>query len=519
MNAVETDPLTTLQALFAATGTWVQLPLLLCLALLILREAPDQRAPLRSTMLLWVLGVVFLLLGVLLHAFAVVESDRVLRNLGILVLGIAWIRLSATVLFHVLLPWLRLTPPSFMEDVLAMLGYIVWCLFRLSETGVELSSIVTTSAVITAVLALSLQETLGNILGGMALQMDDSIRIGDWIQVGDLIGRVVDIRWRSISIETRNWETVVFPNSMLTKREFSILGRRTGEPVQWRRWIWFGVGLETSPRRVMRVIEEALARANVPNVATRPAPNCITMDINDSVIRYAVRYWLTDLHVDDPTDSAIRSRIYAALKRAGIQLAYPARNLHLISEDEQKEERQRLRTLDERVKLLRGVLLFRSLDAEELRQLAENLLYTPFVADDVVTRQGATAHWLYILVEGSVDVVLESEKGFRRKLARLEPGRDDSYFGEMGLLTGTPRAASVIAVTDVECYRLSCEGFERVLRERPAIAEEISEIIAERQADLAVAHDQLDEAEHEAMTRSREREILRSIRRFFHLED
>ncbi len=502
----------------ASAGTWVLLPLVLLLALVLLRAAPDQRESTRSSMLLFALGLLLLIGGTAFQILAGDEPPNPARQVGILIEGIAVIRLVGGLLFHVVMPRLHFAPPSILEDILAIIGYIVWAIYRLSQTGVDLSSIVTTSAVITAVLALSLQETLGNILGGVALQLDDSIRVNDWIQVGDLIGRVVDIRWRSISIETRNWETVVFPNSMLTKREFAILGRRTGEPNQWRRWVWFSIGLEVSPRRVMRVIEEALTRANVPNVAATPPPNCVTMDINDSVIRYAVRYWLTNLHVDDPTDSAMRSRIFAALKRAGIPLAYPSQNLHVINEDEQKEERQRLRTIDERVQLLRGVLLFRTMDAEELRMLAEKLLYTPFVADDVVTRQGSVAHWLYILVEGSVDVVLESEQGHRRKLARLEPGRDDSYFGEMGLLTGAPRAASVIAVTDVECYRLSREGFESVLRERPAIAEEISAIIAERQADLAVAHEQLNEAAREAMTRNREREILRSIKRFFHLD-
>ncbi len=509
---------TALMESLGGSGTWALLPLAVLLALWTIRAAPDQRDATRSSLLLFALGMLLLIGG---SASLLLSGDAppgLARQIGLLIEGLALIRLTGSFLFHVVLPRLHFAPASILEDILVIIGYIVWAIYRLSQTGVDLSSIVTTSAVITAVLALSLQETLGNILGGVALQLDDSIRVGDWIQVGDLIGRVVDIRWRSISIETRNWETVVFPNSMLTKREFAILGRRTGEPNQWRRWVWFSIGLDHSPRRVMRVIEEALARANVPNVAQVPRPNCVTMDINDSVIRYAVRYWLTDLHVDDPTDSAMRSRIFAALKRAGIPLAYPAQNLHVINEDEQKEERQRLRTIDERVQLLRGVLLFRSLDAEELRKLAEQLHYTPFVADDVVTRQGAIAHWLYILVDGSVDVVLESGEGHRRKLARLEPGRDDSYFGEMGLLTGAARSASVVAVTDVECYRLSREGFESVLRERPAIAEEISAIIAERQADLAIAHEQLNEAAHEALTRNREREILRSIRRFFRLE-
>ena len=116
-------------------------------------------------------------------------------------------------------------------------------LVRLRYAGLDLGSIVATSAMITAVVAFAMQDTLGNILGGLALQMDNSIEIGDWIKVDDISGRVVDIRWRSTLVETRNWETVVFPNSQLMKNKFLVLGRRTDQPVQWRRWVWFNVSL------------------------------------------------------------------------------------------------------------------------------------------------------------------------------------------------------------------------------------------------------------------------------------
>src|ERR1035437_918437 len=111
---------------------------------------------------------------------------------------------------------------------------------------------------ITAVVAFAMQDTLGNILGGLALQLDNSVQIGDWIKVDDVVGRVVDIRWRSTLVETRNWETVVFPNSQLMKNKFLVLGRRNGQPVQLRRWIWFGVSLTTTPAHVVKAVEETI---------------------------------------------------------------------------------------------------------------------------------------------------------------------------------------------------------------------------------------------------------------------
>src|SRR5512143_4098501 len=117
-----------------------------------------------------------------------------------------------------------------------------------------------------------MQDTLGNILGGLALQMDNSIAIGDWIKVGDINGRVVDIRWRSTLIETRKWESVVMPNSVLRTNPCSVLGRRNGQQVQWRRWIWFNIPYSVAPKQVIQTVEEELQSATIPGVSSHPLP-------------------------------------------------------------------------------------------------------------------------------------------------------------------------------------------------------------------------------------------------------
>ena len=150
----------------------------------------------------------------------------VLHEIFVIGGGIALIRLWGLLVFRIVLPFARLAPPRITEDIFVIIAYIAWGLVRLRYAGLDLGSIVATSAMITAVVAFAMQDTLGNILGGLALQMDNSIQIGDWIKVDDITGRVVDIRWRSTLVETRNWETVVFPNSQLMKNKFMVLGRR-----------------------------------------------------------------------------------------------------------------------------------------------------------------------------------------------------------------------------------------------------------------------------------------------------
>ncbi|MFA5826271.1 MAG: mechanosensitive ion channel family protein, partial [Gallionellaceae bacterium] len=401
-------------------------------------------------------------------------------------------------------------------DILVIIAYIAWFMVRLRYAGLELGSILATSAMITAVVAFAMQDTLGNILGGLALQLDNSVSVGDWIKVDDVVGKVVDIRWRSTLVETRNWETVVIPNSQLMKSKFLVLGRRTDQPVQWRRWVWFNVGLTTPPNLVLSVVEDAIRRTDIANVAKTPEPNCVLMDMDiKGYAKYAVRYWLTDLTPDDPTDATMRWHIMTALQRAGIKLAIEESNVLITKENEKHDEALHQREVLLRIKTLRRVELFSQMNDTELNALAERLKFSPFAKGNIIARQGdERSHWLYIIINGEAEVYLEMPNGGRRTLSTLGKG---SFFGEMGLMTGAPRSASVIAKTDVECYRLDKDVVEEILHARPSIAEEISHILVKRRAELDTALQDMDTQSSRKDMSQQHNEILSTIKRFFSL--
>jgi small-conductance mechanosensitive channel/CRP-like cAMP-binding protein len=489
-------------------------PLLLLLAgWLVLHRLPAKRRPsLVLPFALYVLALAGLLAAAAAERAGLPRAGLV-REIAVLVAGVACIRVAGQLLFRAVLPAAGMRPPSIAQDLAVSAGYVAWALLRLSHNGVEPTSIVATSAVITGIVAFSLQETLANIFGGAALQLEDSIHLGDWIKVDDVVGRVVDIGWHSTLVETRNWETVVIPNAALLRTRFTILGRRSGEPRQWRRWIRFSAGYDVSPHRVIATVESALRRARIAGVAAEPLPNCVAMDFGDSAIAYAARYWLTDLAVDDPTDSAVRCHLHAALARAGIAFAYPVTTM-LVDGLEQQALRARGRDLADRVAALRGIELFSVLNPAELEQLARHAVPAPFLAGETLTRQGDVAHWLYVLARGSVKVVYESG-GEKRELGTIQAGTKDAFFGEIGMLTGAPRTSSVVALTDVDCLRLDKDGFEGVLRQRPAIAEDISRIMTRRHGGLAATRDQLNEAARQREFDAEHEALLARIRRFF----
>jgi len=127
---------------------------------------------------------------------------------------------------------------------------------------------------------------------------------------------------------TRDFSTMIVPNAQLLGSTITILGKRDGQATPARMWVYFNVDFRYDPAEVIRVVEEALAGAPIVGVSRDPLPNVVCMDFardnKDSMGVYAFRYWLTDLARDDPTNSLVRSRIFAALRRANIPLALPA---------------------------------------------------------------------------------------------------------------------------------------------------------------------------------------------------
>lgn len=490
--------------------------MVLAMAMLLLHFRRDERASLINTVGFFFVCLFGQFVSGVLHALDMARAAAVTHEVFVIGAGVAVIRLWGLLVFRIVLPAVKLNPPRITEDIFVIIAYVAWFMVRLRYAGLDLGSILATSAVITAVIAFAMQDTLGNILGGLALQLDNSIEVGDWIKVDDISGKVVDIRWRSTLVETRNWETVVFPNSQLMKNKFLVLGRRTDQPVQWRRWVWFNVGLDVSPTRVVSVVEDSILQTDIANVARNPAPNCILMDMdNKGYARYALRYWLTDLMPDDLTDAMLRWHIMTALQRAGIKLALEEKSIHITKENEKYEEIVHQREVLLRVKTLRRVELFSQLNDAELKALAERLRYSPFAKGNVIARQGdEKSHWLYIIINGEAEVYVDLPNGKRRTVSALSRG---NFFGEMGLLTGAPRSASVIARTDVECYRIDKEVVEELLQARPSIADEISHILVKRRAELDTAMQNLDATgAHKDLSQQRN-EILATIKRFFSL--
>jgi small-conductance mechanosensitive channel/CRP-like cAMP-binding protein len=485
----------------------------LALALVLLVLLPADRRMIGRSIAFLLLSLVAETLASAFKGMGAGMAANLAGTLAAITVGVVLIRLAFLFFFSVILRIVRLQPPRILEDIAFALAVITWGLVWLRMAGVDFSSLVTTSAVITAVVAFSMQETLGSILGGLALQLDRSIRVGDWVRFDDVSGRVVELRWRYTAVETRNHETVYLPNGQLTKQRFTVIGSRSDPAALWRRWVWINVDLSAPPTRVCETLERAIRQAEIPYVAHEPPPQCALMDFVDHGGRYAIRYWLTNPAADDPTDSQVREHALAAITRAGMHLALPYQKRLVTKENEHLRSVRHAGEMQRRLVALSKVEILAELTAEELTRVAEHLVYAPFVQGDTIIRQGAVAHWLYLVIDGDVDVWVEVAAGERLHIGMLGSG---SVLGEMGMMTGEPRTATVTARGDVECYRLDKSGFHEVIHSRPDIAERISEVLAERKTGLEAA---LEKARAEARPPETHADILERIRNFFGLTD
>ncbi len=442
-------------------------------------------------------------------------ESAIAETVGLAFSLLAVVSLGVTLVFRVLLPRVGISLPRIMIDLITAVCTIIVFIIVGKRAGFSVAGLITTSAVLTAVIGFSLQDTLGSVMGGLSLQLDKSVSVGDWITLGpgQPTGRVVEIRWRYTSIETRNWETVIIPNSQLVKSQVMILGRRTGEATLLRRHIEFFVDFRTPPTDVIAACEAALKADPVPRMAATPAPNVLFFGVRDSYGVYAVRYWLDDLAADDGTDSAVRIRVWFALRRANIQLSIPASTVFLTHETKERDERKEREERERRLAALASVDLFSGLPPAMHEELAVELQFKPFAAGEAVTREGDRDDGLYMLVKG--DAAVRIGKGADEKeVARLTAGQ---FFGEMSLMTGEARTASVVAATDLITYRIDKPAFEKVLRATPAMAEQIADVLVARRTALSAAQNERDEVRRKRMETARQ-DLASKIRGFFGID-
>ncbi len=399
--------------------------------------------------------------------------------------------------------------PKIIRDIIQGVVYFVLLLGLLRQMGLEPGQLLTTSALLTAVVGLSLQDTLGNLIAGLAVQVQRPFSVGDWVQFDNdpkNIGRVVEINWRATTLVTLDQLEVVVPNGVLAKSALRVYTRPSAVV---RRSIFVTAGYDVAPSRVHDIILQAARDA--PGILKDPPPTVVTNNYTETGIEYWVRVFIEEFQRRDIIDGGVRDRIWYAFQRAGISMPFPNRTVHVR---QQAEEAPPESLVDRRERALRAVDFLKVIGEEQRRDLAQRVSTRLFSQGEVIVHQGDESDELFLIMSGETAVVLEGDKG-ETEITRLGPGR---FFGEMALVTREKRKATVRATRDCELMVIDHGSFEAVLQEQPEVVDELSRVLAERQLELDVHTARMTEEERASVVQRESSQLLGKIKKLFKIQ-
>lgn len=390
------------------------------------------------------------------------------------------------------------------RTVVSIIIYIVafFIIFQSQYPAIQLAPLFTGSAILGIVVGLALQDTLGNLFAGIALQADQPFQVGDVISISNRgTGIVESVSWRGVRIRTFQNKLLVISNAVLGKETIEVASQSSLNA----RIVNFSTLYSDSPAKTAQVIRDAVRQ--VDNVSQKIRPIVRIRDLGASGLEWEIKYWPENYSRYNDTDALIRQRIWYAFSREGLTFPFPTRTIHV-------EKERAVPTFDEYVneasEHLTRVPIFAPLCEDEIQKLAESSTRRVFAPGEAIVRKGQDGGSMYVIVKGSVSVQLPGTNG----PATINKLTTNDFFGEMSLLTGEPRSANVVADDETEVLQIKKTAIKPIFEANPELLNAVSEIVEERRLKL--------QANFEAsmpMIKVEESGLVGSIKRFFGIGD
>lgn len=442
--------------------------------------------------------VTLLAFGILHVATVLVPPFRTLAHeptIEQLLVVLAFVNVLVALVFN---PWFQdRVPdrsPAIVQDTLVVVAVAGVAVFLFKDT-----KFLTASAIAAAAIGFALQDTLGNAFSGLAIQIEKPFRVGHWIAVGGYEGVVAEVTWRATKIRTKSGNFVVIPNNLVAKE---VINNYSEPAAPTQLHVEVGAEYGAPPNDVRDAMLAGMRQA--PRLLSSPAPDVLLQEFASSAIVYRARFWIADfVHADEARDEVRRS-IYYEFRRRRIEIPWPISVEYHRDERpaDSPEQREAFARTIASVPVLAGL----SPDAHRaLASAADEHLYGD---REVIVRQGDPGSSMFLIRRGRVAVTIGPEA---REVAVTDAG---GYFGEMSLLTGEPRTATVTARGDCTVLEINADDFRAYVRNHPEVVDQLVEAAATRRREL----DQTRAAVGSAPA-AESVSLGRRIRRFFGLSD
>jgi small-conductance mechanosensitive channel len=403
----------------------------------------------------------------------------------------------------------RHTPiPHFLREVVGGIIFLIVLLLVLSygyHAEAQLKGLLAGSGVVAIILGFAGQNLFAGIIGGISIQINRPFKVGDWLKVGDTYAEVREINWRSTRLCTNDDIYLDIPNNEMVGHQIVNLHYPT--EVHAMR-IRVGIEYKNPPNRV----KDALARAaqSARNVLADPPVKVFLVDFADFAVIYEIKFYMGNHARINETNDSVRTNVWYELKRQGITIPFPIRTLHV--------ERKAAASIQEESQEARAVLrseaLFECLSDEQIDSLVQQSQVSHFGRGERVIREGAEGESMFVLLSGAAEVSI-SKNGTSIPVATLKA---PDCFGEMSLLTGERRTATVRAETDCQVMEIGKPVMAEVLRAAPDCLERLSELLARRKMETeGLLKEAVSEGHHAGKEREYTANFLHRLRTFFEL--
>ncbi len=362
--------------------------------------------------------------------------------------------------------------PKFLHELVALVIFFLSLMFVLSgiyREGQALAGLLAGSGVVAIILGFAMQDLLGNIISGIALEIGKPFKRGDWLIYETHRAEVIEVNWRSTRLRNHDDVYLDIPNNQIVKH--ALLNLSYPNKVHAER-IQVGIDYNIAPN----LVREALFRAvsNGFSVMKNPSPKVFLKEFGDSAVIYEIKFWMErdDLY-NDIMDS-VRTNVWYELNRHNIKIPYPIRTIQV---DRRPSRQQSVTPV--LMDTLRKQKFFLCMDDAQIDRMLASAKLLRYGRGESLIKQGSEGDSMFVLVSGTVDVHINHD-GRLTYVATLKAG---DYFGEMSLLTGEKRSATVIANSDCESLKIDKMSFAEVLQSNPELLQKLSEMLAQRRLE------------------------------------
>ncbi len=266
---------------------------------------------------------------------------------------------------------------------------------------IDLTPLIATSAALTFVVGMAMQDVLGNLFAGLALNIEKPFSLGDWVMVNQKTGLVVDMSWRATRIKTFSDNFVIIPNSQIAKDEIINYSHPT---TIHARELKVGVSYSSPPNQVKELMARAMRET--PGILKEPEPSVWLIEYGDFAIIYRMKFWIDGYGRLFTTEDSLMSRLWYVFQRSNIQIPFPIRDIRIRQEAPSLQE-------GEIFERLKNLPLFDSVPEKEVRTLAVGLKPMLFAKGETLVRQGDPGNSLFVIEKGSVSAYKGTERGGR----------------------------------------------------------------------------------------------------------